>query len=263
LKISYSKYKTFTDNPEKYRLYYEIGLTPEGDETPTLWNFGRRRGRCFHELSEGLDRAALVKEYGAEMVARCELMREAVPDLGELDWIERSFEVPIQDGKHIIIGRIDHRFVNRDGVRHPGDFKTTKGTRTKKELGEYFADLERSTQHHFYLRAAREWEASELFTYHVVLDRKNKDSKPTYVPIDLALGPAAVDRTMSSVYAACEAIEFLRTYGIEKPWPDSRKWGFSDDAYAGIAGRTIPKGAVPAGFTTRYREQIQTEDSGA
>ena len=266
MRISYSKYKTFLDNQEKFRLYYMLGLTPEGDETPTMFNFGRRRGRCFHELREGKDRAALVKEYGAEMVSRCEEMGAVVPDLGAVDWVERSFTIPIGDGKHTIVGRIDHRFVNRDGVRQLGDFKTTKGSRTKAQLQEYYLALEDSTQHHFYLRAEREFEPEPkgLFTYHIVFDRKDKDHKPTYVPLEIPyMGPAEIDRTMACVYAACEEIEAMQVYGIKKPWPDSRKWSFGDDVYRSIAGRVIPKGAIPDGFTTRWKEQIELEEAGA
>lgn len=262
MKISYSRYSAFLANPEKFRLYYMLGLTPEGSETPSMYNLGLRRGRCFHAIYEGEPRAGLVKTYGADLVKRCEDMRSAVPDLGQLDWIERSFEIPVGDGKHSIIGRLDHRFVNRDGIRHPGDFKTTKGTRTKKELNEYLRGLEDSTQHHFYLRAERECEAQPtgLFTYHVIFDRKDKEHKPTYVPLELPyIGPAEIDRTMACVYAACDVIEFLQSYGIERPWPDSHKWGFADDAYRAIAGRVLPKGAIPDGFTTRWKEEIQTE----
>ena len=261
LRISYSKYSAFLFNPEKYRLFYELGLTPEGDETPTMYNYGRRRGRCFHGIYEGVDRAQLVREYGAEMVSRCEDMVAVVPNLGTLDWVERSFEIPIGDGKHSIMGRIDHRFVNRDGVRQPGDFKTTKGTRTKKELVEYYQGLSDSSQHHFYLRAEREFEPEPtgLFTYHIIFDRKDKDHKPTYVPLEIPyLGPLEVDRTIESVYAACEAITALREYGIEKPWPNSNKWGF-DDIYRTVAGRTLVKGVEPDGFTNRYAEQIEAE----
>lgn len=230
-------------------------------------NLGRRRGRCFHELYEGIPREELVKTYGVELVRRCEDMRSVVPDLGQLDWVEREFEIPIGDGKHSIIGRIDHRFVNRDGVRQPGDFKTTKGTRTKKEVQEYFGELETSAQHHFYLRAEREFEPNHtgLFTYHVIFDRKDKDHKPTYAPVELHVGPSEVDRTMAEVYAACEAIEFLKqTYGEEKPWPHSNHWPCCGDrffcGYQELCGRIIPKGCVPPGFTSRWKEQIQAED---
>lgn len=261
MRISYSRYSAFLRNQEKYRLYYELGLTPEGDDSPTIYNFGRRRGSAFHALMEGKDRAELVETYGLELVKRAEEMTLVTPHL-EMDWIERSFEIPILDGKHSIIGRIDHRFINRDGLRQPGDFKTTKGTRTKKETVEYFRDLEESTQHHFYLKAELTYseEPTGLFTYHVIFDRKDKDSKPRYVPLEIPyIGPAEVDRTMHCVYAACEEIEAMREYGIEKPWPDSRKWSIFDDLYRGIAGRTIPKGAVPDGFTSRFKEQIQKE----
>lgn len=266
MKISYSRYTAFLNNPEKYRLHYELGLTPEGDETPSMYNLGRRRGRCFHAIYEGQNRAELIETYGLELVKRCEDMRSAVPDLGELDWIERSFEIPIGDGKHSITGRIDHRFVDYDAIRHPGDFKTTKGTRTKKELNEYLRTLEDSTQHYFYLKAERVFAAETgenstgFFTYHIILDRKDKEHKPTYLPLNLPyIGPSEISRVMACVYAAAEDIEFLRSYGIEKPWPDSRKWNFGDEAYRSIAGRLLPKGAVPDGFTTRFKEEIQAE----
>lgn len=261
LKISYSRYTTFVNNPEHYRLSYELGLTPEGDDTPSLFNYGRRRGSCFHALMEGVPRADVVKSYGGELVKRCEEMQAVVPPL-DLDWVERSFEIPIMDGKHSIIGRIDHRYLNRDGIRQPGDFKTTKGTRTKAQLQDYYRGLEDSTQHHFYLRAEREWTDTPtgLFTYHIVFDRKDKDHKPTYVPLEIPyIGPEEVNRTMAAVYAACETILFLREYGIEKPWPDSRKWCVFNEAYRALAGRTIPKGCDPQGFTSRYKDQIQAE----
>jgi hypothetical protein len=270
MKISYSKYSAFMQNPERFRLSYMLGLTPEGDETPTNMNVGRRRGRCFHELIEGrkkgnLDRAALIAIHGAEMVDRCERLAEVLPDLGDFLLTEENFIVPIGDGKHEINGRLDHIFVE-NGNKRVGDFKTTKGTRTKKELAEYFADLETSPQAHFYLHAAAQLgHPTDLFTYHVLLDRKDKDSKPRYVPLDLPVtGRAEVARVMAGVYAACEAIEgLIERVGIEKPWPHSNNWPCKGDkffcGFAGLCGRQIPKGCAPTGFTYRWKEQIQAE----
>jgi hypothetical protein len=248
-----------------------LGLTPEGDESPTRFNLGRRRGRCFHEMYEAKGNGALETErpkiletYGAELVKRVEDMIEVVPDLGPLLFVEQSFEVPIGDGKHSINGRIDHGFTE-DGHFRIGDFKSTKGTRTKKELTEYFGQLESSTQAHFYLKAAAALgQPTDLFTYHVIFDRKDKDSKPKYLPIDLRFGAAEVDRTMAEVYAACEGIEFFsKVYGKEKPWPHSNTWPCCGDkffcGYQSVCGRTIPKGAVPEGFTYRWAEQLKAE----
>lgn len=267
LKISYSKYTAFQANMERFRLHYELGLTPENDETPSLMNFGRRRGSCFHELSEGKPRKDVLTKYGKEVLARAEAMIEVIPDFGPRDWIEREFETPIGDGKHSINGRIDHRFL-ADNAYAIGDFKTTKGTRTKADLIQYFGTLQTSAQSHFYLAAARAFgEPSELFTYHIVLDRKDKDHKPTYVRLDLpAIGNAELDRTLAEVYAACETIEFLeQTYGTDKPWPHSNNWPCCGDrgfcGFSDICGRCIPKGAVPPGFTTRYKELIQIEET--
>lgn len=266
MKISYSKYSAFLTNPERYRLYYVLGITPEDDEAPTRMNLGRRRGKCFHELREGVARTTLIETYGLDLVKRCEEMAAVVPDLGEVSHVEESFEVPILDGRHSITGRIDHGF-KQDGVFAIGDFKTTKGTRTKKELGEYLGQMETSPQSHFYLKAARSLGfGTELFRYHVILDKKEKHRSPTYLPIDLRIGEAEVERTMFEVYAACASIEFLTNeYGIERPWPHSNNWPCCGDKffckYETLCGRTIPKGCAPEGFTNRYRDLIQLEDT--
>ena len=263
MRISYSKYTAYLQNPEKFRLYYMLGLTPEGDDTPTRMNMGRRRGSCFHAMYEGVPRAELVTKYGLEIVQRCEDMRAVVPDLGELTLVEAAFEIPILDGKHSINGRIDHRFIAYDNPRI-GDFKTTKGTRTKKEFSEYLGNLTGSAQPHFYLKAAAVLGyPTEDFTFHVVLDKKDKDAKPVYIPLDLHIGPAEVERTMAEVYAACEAIEALGEYGIEKPWPHSNHWPCCGDkffcGYQGLCGRTIPKGCTPPGFTNKFQKEIDAE----
>lgn len=257
-------------NPERYRLYYALGLTPEGDDTPTNMNLGRRRGRCFHELRESRTngtptREQIVEAHGIALVERCGRMDAIVPDLGPMQLVEESFELPIGGGKHSVNGRIDHIF-NKDEQERVGDFKTTKGNRTKKELQEYLGTLETSPQSHFYLYAAAQLgHPTDLFTYHVILDAKDKDHKPTYLPMDLPVtGPNEVARTMSMVYAACEAIEFLtNVYGTDKPWPHSNNWPCCGDkffcGYAGICGRQLPKGAVPPGYTSKYKQIIQAE----
>src|SRR5262252_7364853 len=178
MRISFSQYDAFTRNHERYRLYYVLGLTPEGNDTPTIFNLGRRRGQCFHKIPEGIERPELVKEFGEDIVKRCETMREVLPDLGPLECIEQRFKEPIGDGKHQIIGQIDHIFTV-DGHKRVGDFKTTKGTLTKKEQQQKLGEWETSPQSHFYLYAAvKRGYDTDQFTYHVIFDRKNKDSKP-------------------------------------------------------------------------------------
>lgn len=276
MRLSYSRYTAFLTNPEKFRLYYMLGLVPENDDAPTRMNLGRRRGSCFHDMQEHrapdgtIDAAEylrIVKTYGIDLVKRCAEMATVIPDLGPLFLVEAEFEVPILDGKHSINGRIDHGFTV-DGVPRIGDFKTTKGTRTKAELQKYFDTLETSSQSHFYLAASRAMgRPIDLFTYHVIMAPKDKTSNPRYIPLDLSAQdtcPSAVARTMAGVYAACEAIEFLTNeYGIEKPWPHSNNWPCCGDkffcGYQGLCGRTLPKGVVPPGFTNKYAELIQLE----
>jgi RecB family exonuclease len=265
LRISFSKYSAFVKNHERFRLYYILGLTPEGDDTPTRMNMGRRRGSCFHAMAEGIPRPELVTKYGEDIVQRCEDMRSVVPELGELFFCEQEFDVPILDGKHSIHGFIDNGYTNADGNETIGDFKTTKGNRTKKEVNEYLGDLETSPQSHFYLKASQALgHPTELFTYHVIFDRKDKASKPKHLALDLHIGQAEVERTMAEVYAACETIEFLTNeYGPDRPWPHSNSWPCTGDrffcGYQGLCGRTLPRGCTPPGFTQRYKDLIQLE----
>jgi hypothetical protein len=260
LKLSYSGYTAFLQNPEKYRLYYPLGLKIEGDDIPTFKNYGRRRGSCFHAIQEARakgvrDSVITEHKYPDDMYARCARLAELVPDLGELLQPEYEFTVPIGDGKHSITGRIDH-IAKLGGVARLGDFKTTK-KRTKKEMAEYNGELSTSPQPHFYLYAARSlgYQLEEC-RFHVMVDDKDK---PDYYTVDVTYGENEVNRKMSAVYAACEVIEFLtNTYGVEKPWPHSNNWPCSGDrffcGYQEICGRALPLGCVPPGFVSRKPE---------
>jgi hypothetical protein len=266
LKISYSGFSAYLQNPERYRLYYGLGLIPEGDDVPSTRNYGRRRGSCFHAIQEaratGVRDSAITKHaYPEDMYARCVRMAELVPDLGTLILAEKQFEFPIGDGKHSITGRIDHIALKNE-VTAVGDFKTTK-KRTKAEMREYFGNLQTSSQAHFYLHAAKQLGYTvDEFRYHVLVDDKEK---PDYMPFPLEISALAVERRMRGVYAACEAIDFLtKTYGVEKPWPHSNHWPCCGDqsfcGYSAICGREIPKGCVPTGFVSRHPEEIISQE---
>lgn len=260
MKISYSRFSSFLQNPERYRLTYELGLKPEGDDTPSFRNYGRRRGSCFHAIQEarakGVRDSVVTKhEYPEDLYQRCARLATLVPELGKLEMAEAEFDLPIANGKHSITGRVDHVALLED-ERNVGDFKTTK-KRTKKEMSEYNGTLATSPQAHFYLYAAAALGfPTEKFVYHVLVDDKEK---PYYYEVPLTIGPAAVARKMQSVYAACEAIEGLRErVGIENPWPHSNHWPCCGDTFfcgfAEICGRTLPKGCTPPGFVQRTPE---------
>lgn len=271
MKISFSKFTSFMQNPEKYRLYYGLGLKPEGEDIPSNRNYGRRRGSCFHAIHEarakGVRDSVITKyEYPEDLYARCVRLADLVPDLGEMLHAECEFDVPIGDGKHSITGRLDHIARGTDGIARLGDFKTTK-KRTKKEMAEYNGDLSTSPQPHFYLYASRSLDLGIELTemrYHILVDDKEK---PDYYPLDLTIGPNEVNRKMQGVYAACEIIEFLtKTIGVEKPWPHSNHWPCSGErffcGYQEICGRALPLGCVPQGFVRRVPEVVD-ETEGA
>lgn len=265
MKISYSRFASFLQNPERYRLSYCLGLVPEGEDIPSPKNYGRRRGSCFHAIQEanakGVRHSAITEhKYAEDIYDRCVRLASCVPDLGPLVLPECEFIVPIGDGKHSINGRIDHGFnqedFNGNAILRIGDFKTTK-KRTKQEMREYFSTLETSPQAHFYLYAAAKLGSpTDQFTYHVLVDDKER---PQYIPLDLTIGPAEVARKMQGVYAACEAIEgLIERVGIEKSWPHSNHWPCCGTAeycgFSAICGRNLPKGCVPPGFVLKPGE---------
>lgn len=264
MKISYSRFTAFLQNPERYRLYYGLGLIPEGVDVPTAMNYGRRRGSCVHAIHEadgkGLRHSVVTEhKYPDDMYQRCLALVAKLPGM-EVLLSEAEFECPIGNGKHSITGRLDHVF-KRDGQIRIGDIKSTK-KRTKKEMREYFATLETSSQSHFYLYVAGLLGfPTDQFTYHVLVDEKDA---PEYIPFDLpSIGPVEVERTMRGVYAACEAIEGLtEKVGLENPWPHSNHWPCCGDkffcGYGSICGRTLPVGCIPTGFVSRHPEESET-----
>lgn len=268
MKISYSRYTAYLQNPERYRLTYELGLNVQGSETPTNFNYGKRRGSCFHEIQEARakgvrDSAVTGRKWDEALYQRCVKLVEKVPGFGTVLLSEKEFELPIVDGKHSIIGRLDH-IADDNGVIRVGDFKTTK-QRTKKEMSEYFGNLTSSSQAHFYMHAASALGfPTDQFIYHVLVDEKDK---PRYIPLDLQIGPAAIERTLRGVYAACEAIEGLKErIGVDNPWPHSNHWPCAGDkffcGYAEICGRQLPKGCIPSGFVARHVEPEQETTEG-
>lgn len=261
LKISFSKYSAFLQNPERFRLYYMLGLSPEGADTPSNFNYGRRRGSCFHAIQEARakgvrDSVITEHKFDQALYERCVKLVEAVPGFGNVLVSEKEFELPIGDGKHSITGRIDH-IVDDAGVIRVGDFKTTK-KRTKFEMQQYFGDLVTSSQSHFYVFAAAALGyETDQFLYHVCIDEKDK---PKHIPLDVRVTKLEVTRTMRHVYAACEAIEgLIERVGIDNPWPHSNHFPCAGDrffcGYSAICGRTLPKGAAPQGFITKYPEE--------
>lgn len=266
MKISYSRYTAFLQNPERYRLYYGLGLVPENDDVPSFMNYGRRRGSCVHAIheadSKGVRHSTLTEhKYPDDMYKRCLALVSKLPGM-EVLLSEQEFECPIgPGGKHSIIGRLDHVF-KRDGTIRIGDIKSTK-KRTKKEMREYFGTLATSSQSHFYLYVAGLLGfPTEDFTYHVLVDEKDA---PEYIPFDLPpIGRHEVARTMQGVYAACEGIEgLIERVGLENPWPHSNHWPCCGDrafcGYSELCGRVLPVGCVPPGFVSRYPEK-PTED---
>lgn len=273
MKLDFSRYSAYVQNPERYRLRYILNLVPENDEQPTFANYGRRRGTCTHEILDARAKHAgnpaelkdslieLRMKHPADLFDRCERLANVMPDLGEFLISEKEFDIPVFEGsKHSTIGRIDHIFLGK-GNPVVGDFKTAK-KRTKKEAAQYLSELSTSFQVPFYLHAAKAMGyETDRFRFHVLIDEKDN---PDYLALDVTMGPAEVERRLRHVRAACYGIEgLLRDIGPEYPWPHSNSWPCCGDkfmcGYGNICGMRIPPGVVPNGFTTRKEHLAQLE----
>jgi hypothetical protein len=256
MKLDFSRYSAYVQNPERYRLRYVLNLAPEHDEQPTFANYGRRRGTCTHEILDaratGKEVKALRNRFPTDLFDRCEKLANVMPNLGKFLISEKEFDIPVFEGsKHSTIGRIDHIFMENGPV--VGDFKTAK-KRTKKEAAQYLSELSTSFQVPFYLHAAKHMGyETDRFRFHVLIDEKDN---PDYLPLDVEMGPAEVEKRLRHVRAACYGIEgLLRDIGPEYPWPHSNAWPCCGDkfmcGYGNICGLRIPPGVVPGGFVTR------------
>lgn len=266
MKISYSRFSAFLQNPERYRMHYVLGLKTVSDDIPSVFNYGRRRGSCVHAIHEarakGLRDSEITKHlFPQEMYERCVRMVEIVPTMELLPGVcETAFTCGIGNGTHQIEGRIDHAF-RESGEIWLGDLKSTKG-KTKKEMRKYFGELDTSPQAHFYLYAAALLGfGTDKLRYHVIVD--NGKEAPDYVPVDVRFGPSAVDRKMKGVQAACEGIlGYLSKIGEDKPWPHSNIWPCNGDrafcGFAEICEHVMPKGCVPPGFVSRHPEETES-----
>jgi hypothetical protein len=271
MKLDFSRYSAYVQNPERYRLRYVLNLAPENDNVPTFMNYGRRRGTCTHEILDaratGGNLDALRGKFPGELFDRCLKLADKMPDLGPFMVSEKEFDIPIfaasgnlPASKHSTIGRIDHVFMRDRYV--VGDFKTCK-KRTKKEASQYLGELSTSFQVPFYLHAAKSMGyETDTFIFHVLIDEKDN---PDYLELPVIMGPAEVERRLRHVRAACYAIEgLLRDIGSDYPWPHSNAWPCCGDklfcGYGEICGMRIPLGAIPYGFVPRQEHLAQLMD---
>lgn len=271
MKLDFSRYSAYVQNPERYRLRYVLNLIPENDNQPTFMNYGRRRGTCTHEILDARNThqdipaelkdalIALRLKHPADLFDRCMKLADVMPDLGRFLVSEKEFDIPVFEGsKHSTIGRIDHIFM-RDGKPCVGDFKTCK-KRTKKEAAQYLGELSTSFQVPFYLHASKAMGyETDTFIFHVLIDEKDN---PDYLALPVTMGPVEVERRLRHVRAACYAIEALtRDIGPDYPWPHSNSWPCCGDkfmcGYGDICGLRIPPGILPNGFTSRKEHLAQ------
>jgi len=247
LYIDFSRYKCFTENPERYRLIYEQNLHPKA------MPYGLARGTAFHRIAElmeilkkdkdaypvtfgrDIDRALI--EEGIEAEARDNAWRMYHahqsyvnnPHPPKILEMEREWSLPLDDPKvpanemrsaiiptasgHHLCGRVD-QIIESDAGRFVLDTKTAHA---KTQLARTKKDWLTNKQADFLLIGAKALGYNvKCLIIHVILET----TPPRIWEITVTRTAAQLEQLKRSALLTCSIIEHLRsTFGIDDPWP--------------------------------------------
>ena len=260
MKLDSSRFNSFWSNPDKFRIREAWKLQPQEPKAgsfASLLSFGRRRGTAFHEFRDGAYRQVSefqviedLKNGGFSereiQVAKCMAVAasERYPDEKYLAH-EVTFEYPIPDSPHFLVGRIDHIF-ERDGKVWVGDWKTSK-YRPKRELDYKGDEYCKSTQVGFYLLGARTLGFDTRDFLYRLVHSERKDSRASIREYPTQRTTLELNQLARSVHQTCELILWMRdTFGIEKHWPVLPE-KFTT-GYESLLGKSLYPEYVPEGY---------------
>lgn len=228
MRIDNSRYTAFLANPEKYRLTYEVNLSPK--VTP----FALDRGGYFHKLNEARNKAlspvdtrqllmennasVKAKQSGDALFAAFRRRWDGNPDfkLASADGrplAEFEFDLPIPGSIHSLIGAMDEIVEFKEEL-WVGDTKTAnnKASETKKT-----SEFKLSSQPIFYINAARMMGYPVVgMVYRVVTEH----TPPQHYVIPVRKSERALQLGLRHIHQVAETIEFYRKqFGTDNPWP--------------------------------------------
>lgn len=230
MRIDNSRYTQYLSSPERYRLIYELNLSPR--VTP----FALARGGHFHKLNEirnkslsPTDAKSLLLKNRVDEKAR--LSGDALfqafrrrydgnPDFAlafddGLPLAELEFDLPIPGSPHRIIGAMDE-VIQYKSELWTGDTKTAnaKATENKKKIEFNF-----SSQPLFYINAARMMGYPVVGMLYRVVTEHNP---PNHWIIPVRKSERQLQIALLSIHQVASQIEYMRAeFGVDNPWPHS------------------------------------------
>lgn len=239
--IDFSRYKCFTENPERYRLIYEQNLHPRA------MPYGLARGTAFHRIAElrggdkwnktDIDASLLGEGVSLEALDNAWRMYEAYlgyvnnPHPPKILEMEKEWSLPLMCGKmdhmggimdpsacgiesgHSLCGRVD-QIIESDAGRFVLDTKTAHA---KTQLARTKKDWLTNKQADFLLIGAKAlgYDVKYLII-HVILETM----PPRIWEIEVTRTAAQLEQLKRSALLTISMIEHLRsTFGIDNPWP--------------------------------------------
>jgi len=260
VRIDSTRFRLFSTNPERYRLYQSLGYRAIQDSPAILL------GIAGHEFMDADARGgrfdAVVREckekgIPGELISAAEVLAKVLiadyPAGGHVVLSEREFCRSIEGSPHQITGKID-RVVNTGNGFKILDWKF-KGNSNYRGL--YEQEKKSDCQPGFYLLGAKSWGYQTTdFTFVAAVKSAPIEVWKIPVPAD-TWTPCKLQLLERSIHITCETIEFYeRTFGIEEPWPHRHDaFPCNKDQkyceYRHICQESHKQGQLPGGFCFR------------
>jgi hypothetical protein len=236
--LDQTRFKSFWQNPERYRLQYEKMLEPRAGI------YGIQRGTAFHLIKEGVYLGASQEEIAAILSGAWPNYQgqtlQLAPEAIEAAWamwrcFERTYpsgcEIEVEsveyefkhqvlpDSPHFAVGRIDE-ILTYHNTTWVGEAKTAYG---KANYDRLLDDWAHDAQADFVILGARElgYDVNRVLV-RVVVERIPPMCFP---PIEVKRSEHQLSVMSLNIHQTCEIIEMMRhTFGIDVPWPHLSNW---------------------------------------
>src|SRR5690348_4573995 len=275
MKIDQTRYEAFWENPERYRIQYELNLVPQ------KLAYGLQRGIAFHVIANQVASGASDTQIADVLYGRAPdtdgrllsgITQQAI-DNAVMLWnafestygkpevllSECEFDVTTPFG-HSMIGRID-RIAMWEGRKWVMEFKSGSA-RTRRSRVEDEWRTKKQADFEIIGAASLGHEVEGVLVFYVLEPdvEKGKLQPQVWEPLQVRRSPAALARTAMEVDNTCNLIEFLQHEpGINSPWPHRSNFPCSGDChwcgYEAICGASINTQELLASGDWKLREE--------
>lgn len=277
MKLSYTAYEDFWDNPERYRLVHQKNWIPL--HTP----FSLQRGIAMHLALQvmgagGTEEETLDMLIGAR--PRPDGRTEALSDLRALEegvsMAKALLPLPEAFGRELYFNftgvgpagshlkHSGHGFI--DFLRADEVIVEFKSVNPKSSYTKKLTEWDSNIQADFLLCGARSLgiKHPRMIVQYVQEPSKRGEPWKVWEPLPVIRSDRQLELLDAAIYGTCETIEqLLRDPGIDYPWPHRRTWKCGENcAFSSLCGTCFSDTPVPdppSGFTQRI-DYLKTVD---